>query len=432
VVASAALVVLFIGAAGIAAIVHVSNNTVVPTARVQHRVEKYGGKTLAQWTSAIEKSPDDPDLYLYRGELHSQRDERTNAIDDFTQAINLKPSYIAAYRSRAYMYGMIAQYDKAALDANKVIALIPDSAEGYQTRGWVYSVREQYGEAIADWKRALAMEKSGYNYWNLAKDEMKLGHYQEAHNAALNGIKLDDDFDKRALAGLIDTFQQKYDDAYKQLKLATDNPQARGVEWQELAYYYVCVGKPADGQRAVDQAKILETFPARAFRLAGEYYRTAGDYEKAIQEFSASTSLEEYPPGYRERAVSYISLGQWRAAYGDLKKSLQLNPFSATTLSFLALTESQLGMKAPAQEHINKAFQAKALEPIILVNRAKIEMANGDIKKAQEFADKAVTADPFLKEAYEARADIRQKLGNAAGAADDTDKAKTLFSHLDF
>jgi Tfp pilus assembly protein PilF len=89
-------------------------------------------------------------------------------------------------------------------------------------------------------------------------------------------------------------------------------------------------------------------------------------------------------------------------------------------------------MKAPAQEHINKAFQAKALEPIILVNRAKIELANGDIKKAQEFADKAVTEDPFLKEAYEARADIRQKLGNAAGAADDTNKAKTLFSHLDF
>ena len=51
-------------------------------------------------------------------------------------------------------------------------------------------------------------------------------------------------------------------------------------------------------------------------------------YDKAVQEFSASTSLEEYPPGYRERAVVYIKLGQWRSAYGDLKKSAQLNPYS--------------------------------------------------------------------------------------------------------
>jgi hypothetical protein len=37
-----------------------------------------------------------------------------------------------------------------------------------------------------------------------------------------------------------------------------------------------------------------------------------------------------------------------------------------------------------------------------------------------------------LKEAYEARVEIRKKLGNAAGATDDANKAKNLFSHLDF
>jgi serine/threonine protein kinase/Tfp pilus assembly protein PilF len=431
-VAAAACAVVVMGAAGVAIIQQFTHSAVVPVARVQHRVEKWGGKTLAQWTSAIEKSPDDPELYFNRGQLHSQRDERTNAIDDFTQAISLKPSYIAAYESRAYTYGLNAQTDKAAQDANKVISMIPDSAEGYQTRAWVYSTREQYGEAIADYKRAAAMGESGYICWNMAKDEMKLGHYAEASSAARRGIELDDDFSKEALAGLIDTFQQKYDDAYTHLKKATDDPEARGIEWQVLAYYYTCVGKQADGQHAVDQAKILETFPARAFRLAGEYYRTAGEYEKAIQEFSASTSLEDYAPGYRERAISYMSVGQWRAAYGDMKKAFQINPFSTTTLSFLALTESQLGMKAEAQEHINKALQAKAIAPIILVNRAKIDFANGDNQKALEYADKAISRDPYLKEAYEARVEIRKKLGNAAGATDDANKAKNLFSHLDF
>jgi serine/threonine protein kinase len=431
-IAAAACTVLLMGAAGVAVLQQFAHNAAVPTARVQHRVEKWGGKTLAQWTSAIEQSPDDPELYLYRGQLHSARDERTNAIDDFTQAINLKPSFIDAYKSRAYTYALNAQTDKAAQDANKVISLIPDSPDGYQTRAWVYATREQYGEAIADWKRATALDGNSHDYWDLAKAEMKLGHYAEASRAAQKDIERNDDFSKEALAGLIDTFQQKYDHAYAHLKKATDDPEARGIEWQELAYYYTCVGKQADGQHAVDQAKILETFPARAFRLAGEYYRTAGEYEKAIQEFSASTSLEEYAPGYRERAISYMSSGQWRAAYNDMKKAFQINPFSTTTLSFLALAESQLGMKAEAQEHINKALEAKAIAPIIFVNRAKIDFANGEPKSALEFADKAISQDPFLKEAYEVRAEIRKKLGNAAGANDDSNKAKGLFSHLDF
>ena len=73
------------------------------------------------------------------------------------------------------MYMMIAQYDKAAQDANKLISLAPDSPEGYQTRGWVYTSREQYGLSSADWQKANAMQKSAYNYYELAVNELKLG-----------------------------------------------------------------------------------------------------------------------------------------------------------------------------------------------------------------------------------------------------------------
>ena len=45
----------------------------------------------------------------------------------------------------------------------------------------------------------------------------------------------------KAIAGLSDTFQQRFDKAYDLLKATVDDPQARGVEWQFLAYYYVSV-----------------------------------------------------------------------------------------------------------------------------------------------------------------------------------------------
>lgn len=435
-VAAVAGGILLIGAAGFMGLQSLSNHpaaVIAPVTHSPHRPDRYGGKTLSQWTAAIEKTPDDPELYLNRAELHSQRDERTNAIDDYTQAIALKPSYIAAYKGRAFMNVMIAQYDKAAVDANKIIALAPLSDEGYQTLGWVYSAREQYGPAIEVWKRAISIHPTGYSYYNLGAAQMKLAYYKDASESMSKAIELDNGwYSYRAVAGLIYTFQQKYDMAYEQLKKATASDDVRGVEWQLLGYYFLCVGKSSEAQQAMEQGKQMETFPARSFRLAGEYYRTAGEYEKAIQEFSSSTSLEEYPPGYRERAVSYMSLGQMRSALTDLKKSLQLNPYSSTTLSFLALAESQLGMKASSLEHIAKAFQAKAVPPIVLVNRAKIGANNGELKQALADANKAVQADPFLKEAFEARAGIRDKLGDKSGATADREKAGKLISHLDY
>jgi serine/threonine protein kinase len=430
--AAAAGFLLLAGTAGFVGFQSLSTHVDSPT-RSQHRVDKYDGKTLSQWTSAIEQSPDDPQLYLARGILHSERDERTNAIDDFTQAIKLKPDFMKAYQERAFMNTMIAQYDKGAVDANKLIALAPDSAEGYQTRGWVYGAREQYAEAIADWQHANAIEENPYNYYHLATYQLKLGNYRLAEQTIEKAIALSQGRSYyRGIAGLVFAFQQQYGKAYDEFKASTDDPEGRGVEWQFLAYYYVCVGNQPAAQHAVDQAKVLETFPARAFRLAGEYYRTAGQYDKAIQEFSASTSLEEYPPGYRERAVSYIDMGQWRAAYTDLKKSLQLNPYSSVTLSYLAAAESQLGMKTDADAHIAAAFKAKALAPIIYVNRAMIELNNGDTKKALDDANTAVARDPWLKEGFETRAKIRQKLNDHAGAALDLAKAEKLISHLDF
>ena len=116
----------------------------------------------------------------------------------------------------------------------------------------------------------------------------------------------------------------------------------------------------------------------------------------------------------------------------DLKKSAQLNPYSATTLSYLAMTENILGMKASAAEHISKAFRAREVPPIVYVNRANIELNEGNLKKASADADTALKKDPWLKEGYELRARIRDKMKDSVGAEQDRHKAQSLISHLDF
>lgn len=110
---------------------------------------------------------------------------------------------------------------------------------------------------------------------------------------------------------------------------------------------------------------------------------------QALQELSSSTSLEEYPPGYREKAVVAFTMGQTRSALTDLKKSIALNGKSSTTLTWLARVENKLGSKKEAEQHLAQAFSQKMVAPISYVNRAAVRLENGDAKAALADADTA-------------------------------------------
>jgi serine/threonine protein kinase/Tfp pilus assembly protein PilF len=401
----------------------------------QRRPERFNGKTLSQWTNLIEQSPNDPELYLNRGSLHDIRDERTNALDDFTRAINLKPDYIAALIRRSYVYTLVADYKKALADATKVIALDPDSDGGYNVRAVVNTAMERFSQACTDYEKSIKLNDLPPAHYGLASARLKLGDYTGAQAAIGKAIENGQDYNARpsyeGLAGVISTFKRDFPDAEKWLTKATNNPDARGVEWQELAYYYVSTNQMPQAEQALRQAKAIETFPARGYRVAGEIYRTAGNYDQAVKELSAATSLEEYPPGYREKAVSLLGLNQWRSAHEELLKSLQLNPFSPITLSYLALVEDHLGMKTEASTHLSKAFTDSTVPPICYVNRAAIELNNNQPRKALADADHAIQIDPWLKEAYSVRSEIHQRLKNTQLASDDKEKSDKLLSHLD-
>ncbi len=398
-----------------------------------HRPEKYLNKTLTQWTDEIEKSPDDPDLYKNRGQLHAMRDERTNAIDDFSQAIALKPDFLEALSHRTFEYMITAQYDKAFQDANKLIALVPNSAEGYAKRGMIYESCEMFAPALADYQRAIAIEPNeAYYYYGAAMNLMRLAKYDEVERMLKRAIQLGDQNGTfGANLGLCYTAQQKYDEAREYLSFDPANEEIRGVEWAQAAYYFLCLGQMDEAMKALAQLKARETFPARSHRVAGEFYRCAGQFEKAMQEFSAATSLEEYPPGYREKAITALSMGQARSSLTDLKKSYKLNSKSTTTLTWLARVENKLGMKAEAQQHLKEAFAQKILAPISYVNRAAIKLEDGDVTSALADADVAVKQDKWLKEGFEVRAAIKAKLGDSAVADADTKTANKLISHFD-
>lgn len=399
------------------------------------RPEAYHGKSLSQWTTYIERHPDDPEGYYSRGYLHSLRDERTNAVDDYSEALKLKPDYIEALKRRATEYVMLAKTDLAEKDADQIIAMAPDSASSFESRGSVYQAKEQYLESIADWKKAISLdENNAFYYYMLGTSLLKMGDFDGASGAIAEAVARENQApgSYHSVSSLAYLFKQDLAKGKDEAEAATNDPESRAVEWSIMAYYHVVTGNMPEAVKALKHAREIETYPARAFRLAGEVYRTAGMYDQAIKEFSSGTSLEEYPPGYRERAVTYIQLEQWRSALADLNKSYSLNPYSPTTASFLALVEDHLGMTKEATAHLAQAFKSKSLPPIVYVNRATIELAHSDRKAAMADANKALSIDRFLKEGYQIRAKVNTASGDTAAAQKDADKAAKLFSQLDY
>jgi tetratricopeptide (TPR) repeat protein len=96
------------------------------------------------------------------------------------------------------------------------------------------------------------------------------------------------------------------------------------------------------------------------------------------------------------------------------------------------MVEDHLGMKADSTKHINFAFAIEPqLPPIVFVNRAVIELNQGDHDQALVNVNRAISIDPYLKEAYQVRSEIEKKAGDAAKAAADSERANKLVPHLD-
>jgi serine/threonine protein kinase len=405
--------------------------------------EEYAGKTLAQWSAEIEREPTNAQNYYNRGRLHDYRDERIDAIQDYTKAIELNPKFTDAYKARAFVYSMVNNYDKALVDANWLINDQPDWSEGYEVRSFIEMSEEDTEHAIEDARKAISLQpltestrdNLAYKYYCLASALINEAAYEQAIKTADQGLEIGKDggnadslYAARALALC---HQQKFGDAIVDIQKAIElNPQ-RSPHWSILAYAHVGSGNLAEAERALKKVEQVETFPARAFRLKGEIHRITEQYERALGDFSAETSLEQYAPGYRQKANCYIALGQLHSALDDLQRSHAINPKSPITLSYLARIEEQLDHTGKAKEHIKQATD-RSSNPVVLANAAEVALHQGDKEKALRHANNSISVDPFAREAFETRARVYEALGKSAEAERDRAKAKKLVPHMDF
>ena len=86
-----------------------------------HTIRGVNESAIADLNQALALDPENPELYLARGNYYSSVNESEKAIDDFSEAIALFPYYVEAYFLRAATYANLNDDENAVSDFRKAL-----------------------------------------------------------------------------------------------------------------------------------------------------------------------------------------------------------------------------------------------------------------------------------------------------------------------
>ncbi len=145
----------------------------------------------ADFSRAIQLSPDEPRAWFGRGKAHSNQGDHEKAIADYTQVIRLDPQNAWAYENRGGVYIEKRDFDKAIADFTEAIRLDPEDARGHNSRGFVHLQKGDLDRALADLNEAIRLDPQlAPAYTNLGSLHLRKGDLDKALADLNEGIRL--------------------------------------------------------------------------------------------------------------------------------------------------------------------------------------------------------------------------------------------------
>jgi tetratricopeptide (TPR) repeat protein len=129
----------------------------------------------AQFTKAIDISPEYAEAYLGRGKVRQASGQSDAALADFEKAIALNPALELAYASRGTLWRSRGDIQKALADFTESIHVHP-TAEAHYQRGLTYQALNQPQRAVEDYDLAIERDPGApHMYRARAKAKRDLG-----------------------------------------------------------------------------------------------------------------------------------------------------------------------------------------------------------------------------------------------------------------
>ena len=387
-------------------------------------------KRLADLNQAIERDHNNPEPYFERAKLfYFDREEAGNALADLDRVIQMEPNRLDAYLLRADVETFLHHFVQAKADVEKANKLAPNSADVCMQRAHVEEVMEDHNRAVADCQKAFALKPDHFLAYGVLADAYDgLGRYPEAIQCVTRQLELHKEPHPWPLnyfsRGLLKLHARDFDGAISDENESLRISPKLGTALIVRAFAEAAKGDIPLAEADAAQGLIEETVPARGHRLVGDLYEYLDNPERAIEEYGKGISLN--PLGehtFRARGIAYYRLGQLQNALEDLQYSVKLNP-SATSLSYLALVEAELGDDKNADRDMSFALSSSSPTSFVYSNQAAIMRKRGKLDEALACARKALAMDQYNADAYQVIGEVHKEQGEFQEAQKDFDKAK--------
>lgn len=282
-------------------------------------------------------NPDSVAVLLASGRIKEDTGQYEKALEDYRRVEELEPRNLEVQLRIAGTKGLDNMPDEALERYRKAINLGPAFYKPYLEMGRFLYFHGMYAAAAAQFRQAAARAPGLYDpYVFLGAAETDQGHYDEAEQAFLGALRIQETGDALCGLGAIKGYKHQYGEAVqfieRSLLLSPTN--------------YVCLVNLGDNRRWMNQ-------PSDARRA----------YQKALT--LASAALQQNPrEGYHRAFVAYLAgrLGDRRRAEDEIEQALQLSQDDNKVLRRAVLTYEMLGKRRRALEIAGKLTQGALVE----------------------------------------------------------------------
>lgn len=107
---------------------------------------------ISEYSMAIDRKPDNPYAYAYRGSAYAHQEDYTNAKRDLEKAISLDPSFATAYNQLCWYGSLLGDAANVLSACERAVALEPNNPHFRDSRGLARALTGDYQGAILDFQ----------------------------------------------------------------------------------------------------------------------------------------------------------------------------------------------------------------------------------------------------------------------------------------
>jgi tetratricopeptide (TPR) repeat protein len=333
-----------------------------------------------------------------------------DAIAACNRLINRNPKDANAYTSRGKAYYYKGDYDRAVADYDRAIARDPKAADAYAGRGDAYLRKGDNSQALRDYEEALRLDPNNVSARAGRRIPQALG---------------DDEICKKSL-GDDDTI------AACSRRIAADAANADAYLNRSQAYR-----SRGEYDRAIaDYSELIKLKPDDDYyRLRAGAYAEKGDFDHAIADYSEMIRLSRNNSTrygflaesiYAARGDAYYYRGDWGdygPAIADYNEAIRLNPQRGQAYFMRSLAYSLMGDEGRALAGMDELSRLAPHPGAAHLGRSFVWRLKGEYGRAIDEIDEALKLGPENETVHVMRGEAWHLNGNDDRAISDLDEA---------